>query len=184
MSRWRIGILITLVLGLILGAELLGVRACLSLDGLRNFTQKAGGWGVLLFLLAFCAAHLAYLPGMMFVVASVLSYGQVWGGILGWLGAVLAVSATFMVVRTVGGRAPEKVSRPRLQKLLATLEKRPIRTIIVLRMVFWLAPALNYALALSRLKFRDFLIGSAIGLLLPIGVATLFIDRVAAFLTR
>jgi uncharacterized membrane protein YdjX (TVP38/TMEM64 family) len=184
MSRWRIGILITLVLGLIVGAELLGVRACLSLDGLRSFTARAGAWGVVLFLAAFCAAHLAYLPGMMFVVASVLSYGQLWGGILGWVGAVLAVSATFVVVRTIGGTIPATVNRPRLQKLLATLEKRPIRTIIVLRLVFWLAPALNYALAFSRLRFRDFVIGSAVGLVAPIGVATLFIERIAAYLSR
>src|SRR5258706_443135 len=83
------------------------------------------------------AAQVAHLPGMAFVVAAVVSWGPALGGLIGWLGAVLAVCASFVVVRSVGGRAPAKLSRPRLEKLLAAVERRPIRTVMVLRMVFW-----------------------------------------------
>ena len=34
-----------------------------------------------------------------------------------------------------------------------------------------------YALAMSKLRFRDYLLGSAIGLLIPMPLMSLFIDR-------
>src|SRR5437763_259960 len=95
-----------------------------------------------------------------------------------------AACVTFIVVRSVGGKAPAKVSRPRVEKLLAAVDRRPIRTVFLLRLFFWLSPWINPALALSRLRFRDFAIGSAAGLLLPVGVVALFLDRVLAWLTR
>jgi len=45
-----------------------------------------------------------------------------------------------------------------------------------LRLVFWLAPPVNYALALSKVRLRDFILGSVLGLLVPIGIATFFFD--------
>ena len=139
-------------------------------------------WGVLLFLLLFVGAHVAHLPGMVFVAAAVLSWGRLWGGALGWLGAVLAVSASFLLGRAVGGRVQSQ--RPLVQKLFQLLEKRPIRTVIALRTIFWMAPAINIGLALSPLRFRDFVIGSTIGLFAPILVLTLFLDRLIAWFTR
>jgi uncharacterized membrane protein YdjX (TVP38/TMEM64 family) len=182
MSALRIAILVTLVLGLIVAAELTGVRSKLTLDGLRALT--AGPSGMLLFTVSFVAAQLAHLPGMAFVAAAVVSWGPLVGGLVGWAAAVTAVCTSFTVIRAVGGRAPAKVSRPRIERLLQAVERRPIRTVIVLRMIMWLAPTLTTALALSRVRFRDFAIGSAAGLLPPILMVSLFLDRVLAYLTR
>ena len=60
--------------------------------------------------------------------------------------------------------------------MLARLDERPVTTVIVLRTLLWLAPPLNYALALSSIRFRHYLIGSALGLLLPVAGAALFFD--------
>ena len=43
-------------------------------------------------------------------------------------------------------------------------------------MLFQTAPALNYALAMSGVKFRNYLIGTLLGLPLPILVYCLFFD--------
>ena len=40
---------------------------------------------------------------------------------------------------------------------------------ILLRAIFGVAPALNYALALSSLGFRDYIIGSIIGMARALG---------------
>src|SRR5437879_2254975 len=115
MSLVRIGILVTLVAALIAAAELSGVRAHLSLDNIRALTAGAGVAGMLLFVALFAAAQVAHLPGMMFVGAAVVSWRPWRGGAVGWLGAVAAVCASFAVVRAVGGRAPAKLSHPRLK---------------------------------------------------------------------
>jgi hypothetical protein len=43
-----------------------------------------------------------------------------------------------------------------------------LRIVFLLRLLLWMAPPLNYALALSSVCFRRHLIGTALGLLAPI----------------
>jgi uncharacterized membrane protein YdjX (TVP38/TMEM64 family) len=52
--------------------------------------------------------------------------------------------------------------------------------VAILRLILWMAPPLNYALAMSAVRFRDYVIGSALGLLIPIALASLFFDWVVA----
>ena len=161
--------------------EVSGLRARATLDGLRAWVSTAGVWSVALFVGLFVVGQLAFLPGMVFVVAAVTLWGPLRGGALAWASAVLAVSLTFLTVRGVGGRALADLERPLMRRMLARLEARPITTVFFLRSLFWLAPSLNYALALSTLRFRDFFFGSAAGLMLPVGGAALLLDRLLAF---
>ena len=42
--------------------------------------------------------------------------------------------------------------------------------------MLWMAPPLNYALAMSKLRFREYIIGSAIGLVIPIALVSLLFE--------
>ncbi|MNW10228.1 hypothetical protein D3C71_2074000 [compost metagenome] len=48
--------------------------------------------------------------------------------------------------------------------------------ITALRVLFQTVPALNYALSLSGVRFRHYLIGTLLGLPLPIALYCLFFD--------
>ena len=64
-----------------------------------------------------------------------------------------------------------------MRKILDRLDERPILTVVILRLIFVMSPPVNYALALSSLRFRDYLIGSLIGLPVPLIVLGLVADR-------
>lgn len=149
---------------------------------LRELMASAGGWGFLLLTVLFVLAELLHLPGMLFIAAAVLSYGQLVGGIVGYVSAVLAVSFTFGVVRTVGGSPLEEMENRWVQRILSKLDDRPIRTVALLRVPLSLAPQLSYAFALSSVKFRDHLIGSAIGLVPMITLFVVLFDRIIRWL--
>ncbi len=164
--------------------KLTGADRFLTREHVRAMIAGAGVPGALLFVLVFAAGELLHVPGMVFVAAGVLAYGRLWGGVLGFLGALFSVSMTFLVVRAVAGQAlavpPE--GRPLLQRMLGQLSGRPVRTVALLRAVFWMSPWLNYALALSQVRYRHYLLGSAVGLLVPLcGMALLF-DWMVRFL--
>jgi len=137
------------------------------------------GWlAAPLFLLVMAAGELLHLPGMVFVVAARLVFGPSVGFALGYVGAVFAVTVSFMVARqlVVAARATTEPWRPRwpfLRRALARLETHPVQTIALLRLVLWLAAPLSYALASSTVKVRDVVIGSALGLFPPVLVAVL-----------
>ena len=79
----------------------------------------------------------------------------------------------------VGGDALRQVKNKLAVRLLTKLDARPIASIVLLRILFQTVPALNYALAMSGVKFRNYLIGTLLGLPLPIIVYCWFFDYLA-----
>ena len=133
-------------------------------------------FGVVVFVAVFSLGLLAQLPGLLFIAVAVLAYGREVGALVALGGSIVAVSVSFFVVRRFGGRALAEMKSPFLKRLLSQLDTRPLRSVILLRAVFGVAPFLNYALALSSLGFRDYLIGSAIGMAAPITIAAVILD--------
>jgi uncharacterized membrane protein YdjX (TVP38/TMEM64 family) len=107
---------------------------------------------------------------MVFVAAAALAYGPVYGAVLAYAGALASVSVTFAFVRGVGGKPLATVRWPFARRLLAHLDRRPVLTIALLRLVLWISPPISYALALSGVRFRSYLAGSALGLAIPVPV--------------
>ena len=175
-SQWiRLILLAVLLIGLYAAGRAAGLHEDLSTERVRALMQAAGVWGLALFVLLFAVGELLHIPGLVFLGAAVLAYGPVGGAGAGFLGALVSISVTFAVVRVIGGQPLKLVKRPLLAKMLAKLDAMPIRTVALLRLVFWVGPPLNYALAMSAIRYRDYLIGSALGLVVPvIGVSLVF----------
>jgi len=56
------------------------------------------------------------------------------------------------------------------------LHAHPVRNVVILRTLFQTLPTLNYALALSGLRLRDYVAGTLLGLPLPIAVYCVFFE--------
>jgi uncharacterized membrane protein YdjX (TVP38/TMEM64 family) len=166
----RLVILGVVLVALLLVAHLTGLTASFSQARVRTLIQSTGKWGMLLFIAAFAIGELLHIPGLVFVGAAVVAFGRVRGGILSYAGAVVSISVTFAFIRAVGGQPLGTIRNQRVQALLARLDQRPILTVALLRLITWLTPAINYGLALSSVRFRDYFIGSAVGLVVPIAL--------------
>lgn len=154
---------------------LTGWTDSLTLESVPEMVRDAGVWGVLFYIAVFSAGELIHVPGFVFVLAAMVVWGPVAGGAMAYVGGLTSLALSFVVVRTVGGKALSKVRNRWMAKALTALDDRPVRTVALLRLIFWLAPPLNYALALSNVRLRDYLLGSALGFVLPvIGIAAAF----------
>ncbi len=178
-AKVRLGIILLLALALFVVAKAAGLTEQLSAEAIRDLATSAGFYGVLLFLGVFVAGNLFHVPGMPFVFAGVVGYGAVTGGVIALLGAVLAVTFTFVIVRWLGGKALDEVKSPLIRKALTHLDDRPLATVFVLRSLFQTSPALNYALAMSRVRLRDYVVGSAMGMTVPVIAVALFVEFLA-----
>ena len=154
----------------------MGLAYYFDKDRLRKAVENAGYWGVALYVAIFAIGELLHVPGMVFVAAGVFAYGKWVGGALAIAGALFSVTVSFWVVRIVGGQALKQVRWKRMRQLLDKLDEKPIRVVAMLRILFWLAPAVNYALAMSSVRFRDFLIGTVLGLPPILIAAIVFLD--------
>ncbi len=82
----------------------------------------------------------------------------------------------------MGGDALKKLDSPIAVNLLGRLHAQPVKSILLLRMLFQTVPALNYTLAMSGVRFRDYLIGTLLGLPIPIALYCVFFDYLAKVL--
>ena len=103
-----------------------------------------------------------------------------WGGAVTYVAAVVSCALTFLMIRALGGSALRLLENRVAVRLLSELDTRPIACVALLRVLFQTAPALNYALAMSGIRFRTYLVGTLVGLPAPIALYCLFFDILAA----
>lgn len=178
-QRWRWLALLAFVALLWAVVEVTGLRDQLSLQAMREGFAQHRAWGFAVFTALFVLGNLAHVPGGVFFVAAVLALGPLWGALTTYVAACISCTVTFIVVRTLGADALRELKGKLARRLFAQLDATPVRSVVLLRWVFHSVPALNYTLALSGVHLRDYVLGTMLGLPLPIVLATLLFDTLA-----
>ena len=164
---------------LLLAVQLSGLRQSFSLAFLRQ-TLSGNRWeGLAIFALLFSLGNLVQIPGWIFLASAVLVLGKLDGGIATFLAASISCGVTFLSVRWIGGDAVQHLNGKLAKRMLSELHAHPIRNVIVLRTVFQTLAALNYTLAMSGIGFRKYMLGTLLGLPIPIAVYCVFFDYIA-----
>ncbi len=133
------------------------------LPGLALRIAELGAWAPALFILTYIAATVAFVPGSVLSLAAGAIFG-LWRGVaLVFAGAVLGSSLAFALARgLLHHRVAGWLARdPRLAAVGQAVTGEGLVVVLLLR----LSPVipynvLNYALGVSGVRFRDFLIGS------------------------
>ncbi len=158
-----------------------GITNSLNADDLRETVLGAGGWGFLLFVALFCAGIFVLVPGLVFVTGAVLIYGYWLGMVVSFGGGLIAISVSFLVARTIGGKPISNFKNPRAKRIWSQLQDHPIRTMALLRIFMQMSPPLNVALALSGVRYRDYIAAALLAMWAPIIVMA---SGVQFFITR
>ena len=172
----RLLLLMIVIAAVWLAAWATSVTGLFTSEGLRTSLAQRGLWGVAVFIATFAAGQLLRVPSTVFVAAAVAIYGRSLGTVVAVLGAMVSASVTFSVVRAFAGKALVDVQRPIVRRLLTRIDARPVVTVALLRLLFQTAPPLNYALAMTAIRWRDHLVGSLLGLPVPVTGMAFFFD--------
>ena len=159
--------------------EFSGLAERFDLAFMRETILRHRVGGLVLFVLLFSLGNLVQIPGLVFLAAAVLTLGKLGGGAVTYVAAVVSCIVTFIVVRFLGGDALRQIKNRVAKRILDELDRYPIGSVALLRLLFQTAPAVNYALALSGLRFRNYLLGTLIGLPLPIALYCVFFEFLA-----
>ncbi|MEM7413506.1 MAG: VTT domain-containing protein [Myxococcota bacterium] len=159
----RLAILAGLV-GVALVAWGTGLHAHLELDTVRNLVDGAGPWGPVVFVALFGLEGVG-VPGVVFMLAAIAIWPPSLAFLYNFLGAQTAGLVGFFFARWIGrdwvaARLPENVRRYE-----SRIEERGLETVVLVRLVFFIAPPAHWFLGLSPVRFRDYLLGSMIGML-------------------
>jgi phosphatidylserine/phosphatidylglycerophosphate/cardiolipin synthase-like enzyme/uncharacterized membrane protein YdjX (TVP38/TMEM64 family) len=178
--RWAAGLLAALALAV---AVLAIVRAVP--DGV--FTQRVSGaieslrgspWRVPLALLAFVGGSIVSFPILVLIGATVIALGPVTGFLCAAVGSLLAATVTFAIGRSIGRRPLRRWLGRKAQEIERRLEGHGIVAVALVRKVP-VAPftIVNLLLGASGLSYREFIAGTAIGMLPGIAAFAFVGDR-------
>ena len=134
-------------------------------ERVRALLTESGIWGPLLFIVVFGLLEPFGVPGILFVVPASLAWPLGLAFALCWLGSVLAGIVGFGFARSIGRDWVAAHLPERLRSYDQRLAERGLQTVILVRLLFFLAPPAHWALGLSRVRFGPFVLGTAIGFL-------------------
>ena len=181
LSKYRRLIAVGLfLLSLFVVFEASGLRQYLSLDFVRA-TFAYNPWrGGIVFVLLFCGGKLLQILVWIFLAAAIITLGKIYGGLLTYVAAVISCLAIYGLIRGLGGNALRELDSPLARKIFRYMDDRPLMSVVALRTIFQTAPPLNYSLALSGVQYRYYVLGTIIGLPLPIAGYCLAFDLLFA----
>lgn len=159
--------------------EVSGLREHFNLQFIRQLILQHRIEGLALFVLLFSLGNLVHVPGLVFLAAAVVALDRLWGGIVTYVAAVTSCALTFFIIRALGGDALRSLDNRVAVRILRELDARPVASVGLLRILFQTAPTLNYALAMTGIRFRNYLLGTLAGLPIPIAMYCIFFDFLA-----
>jgi len=142
-----------------------------SLDAL---VQSAGPLGPVVFVLIYTIGVLI-LPATPFTIAGAVIFGKFYGMLYNLVGDALGASISFFL----GRYFLHGIARGFLETRMPWLDRKATEegfSVIFYLRIFWFPfIVLNYAAGATRIRFRDYLLGTVLGLLPPVFIFTYFV---------
>jgi uncharacterized membrane protein YdjX (TVP38/TMEM64 family) len=138
-----------------------------DVDHVSALVRSAGAWGPALFVLLCALGNGLGAPGFLFVFTAAVLWPAWEAALLIWLGAIGAGGVGYAFARGIGRRFVERHLPARLRAVDQHLGSRAVRSVVILRAVFFLATPVHWALGLSSVSPRSLMLGSVVGFVPP-----------------
>lgn len=135
-----------------------------SLSFLEQTIQNTGLFGIVLFGVVYVVGTLMNIPGMIFLFVLFLVYDGLLGLGIGYVSTLASMIAHLYFTRAIAGNMISEVKHPTIKKYANRLLEKPLQTVIILRLLLFISPPVNYALALSPVRVKHVVLGSMIAM--------------------
>ena len=151
-------------------------------QAMRIWVRNAGVWGGVLFVVAYSCLQPLGVNGLFFLLSAPLIWSPTDAFLLNLIGTVGTGVFSFSVARFIARDWVQKRLPQRVRRFDDRLHTRGFATVLLLRLVFYTTPTVQYALGVSRVKIAPFMIGSSLGVAPFTLLTTLLGIRVSAWL--
>lgn len=169
---WLIASLLLPVLLVVLAKQIFGINQSEFFALMQSLSDST--WAIPITIVLFCSLAFIGAPQWMLITGTVLAFGVWEGGVLSWVGSLVAAILGFWIGHGVGAERLRRLDAKLIRKLSAAVRKNGFMTSLVVRLVPT-GPAIlvNLAAGVSRMKFRHFVAGTSIGIIPKIIVVCL-----------
>ncbi|MEU4626545.1 TVP38/TMEM64 family protein [Actinoplanes sp. NPDC023801] len=137
-----------------------------DLESLRSQSAALGWWAPAVFVLLYAVVSLLPLPKTVFTLAGGALFGLPAGLSVVVIGAMLGAVAAFLLGRFLGHDTLHWLTGGRIDALEARMTDHGVWAVVVLRLIPVVPfTAVNYLAGVTRIRLRDFLVGTLVGIL-------------------
>jgi uncharacterized membrane protein YdjX (TVP38/TMEM64 family) len=151
------------------------IKEFLTREALGNFLEAAGFWAPVAFMLIYAMGICFFVPGTLLTALGAAIFGPYRGFFYVWIGAMAGSSAAFWIGRTLGREFAASLIGDRLKKYDDAIERNGFATVLYLRLVYFPFTPMNFGMGLTKVRFRDYFLGTGLGIVVGTFVFTFFI---------
>lgn len=162
--RARLATLAVLLVGL--SAALIVSGGGLSQDRVEDWIGEPSVASAILYPLLYAGLTVLLFPGAVITAAGGALFGALLGTALTLVGATAGATASFLIGRRLGRAEVERIAGRRIGALDAWLERWGVLAVLYVRLIpVFPFNALNYAAGVTALSTRDYVLGTAVGII-------------------
>jgi uncharacterized membrane protein YdjX (TVP38/TMEM64 family) len=168
-------ILAAFIVGAFLLIRYTGIKDYLTPEALGDFLEAAGLWAPLVYIVIYVAGVCLFLPGTLLTGLGAAVFGAYWGFVYVWFGAMIGAGAAFFIGRTLGREFAASLIGDKLKKYDDAIERNGFATVLYLRLVYFPFTPMNFGMGLTKVRFRDYVAGTGLGIIVGTFIFTFFI---------
>ena len=151
------------------------IRDYLSAEALGLFLDAVGIWAPVVFMVIYAVGVCFFLPGTLLTGLGAAIFGAYWGFVYVWFGAMAGASIAFWIGRTLGREFASSLIGDKLKKYDDAIERNGFAAVLYLRLVYFPFTPMNFGMGLTKVHFRDYLLGTGLGIVVGTFIFTFFI---------
>ena len=171
----KIFLLVVFIFTAVALARLTPVMTYLTPESLGGLLEKAGLWAPLVFIGVYAAGVCLFVPGSLLTGLGAAIFGPYWGFLWVWIGAMIGAGAAFFIGRTLGREFAASLVGDKFRKYDDAIERNGFTTVLYLRLVYFPFTPMNFGMGLTKVRFRDYLSGTGLGIIVGTFIFTFFI---------
>jgi uncharacterized membrane protein YdjX (TVP38/TMEM64 family) len=144
-------------------------------ETLSHFLKELGYWAPLIFVIVYAVGVCLFVPGTLLTALGAAIFGAFWGFLYVWVGAMVGASAAFWIGRTLGRESAAFMIGDRLRKYDDAIERHGFAAVFYLRMIYFPFTLMNFGMGLTKVRFWDYFLGTALGIIIGTFIFTFFI---------
>jgi uncharacterized membrane protein YdjX (TVP38/TMEM64 family) len=171
-------VLLAFIVAAVILVRFTPVKSYLTREALGQVLESAGYWAPVLFILVYTAGICLFVPGTLLTVLGAAIFGAYMGFLYVWVGAMLGASAAFWIGRTLGREFAASLIGDKLKKYDDAIERNGFATVLYLRLIYFPFTPMNFGMGLTRVRFRDYVFGTGLGIIVGTFLFTFFVGTV------
>lgn len=170
--KWaKVLVLLLFLVAAVFIAQKFGLPLLTDPSVVASLIHEMGVWGPALFIVGYAILIVITVPGTVVTLAGAALFPLGWTFVYVILGAMLGASLSFGIARFLGQDAVMSILggsgkvAALMGKINSVMESRGLMAVAYLRMAYVPFVVLNYLAPLSGIRFRDFFLGTLLGIL-------------------